>query len=31
VPASLFTNKVFVVGQGTKKPVPYKVEIDPGL
>jgi hypothetical protein len=31
VPASLFTNKVFVVGQGTKKPVPYKVKIDPGL
>ncbi len=31
VPASLFTNKVFVVGQGTKKPVPYKVQIAPGL
>jgi hypothetical protein len=31
VPASAFTNKVFVVGQGTKKAVPYKVQIDPGL
>ena len=31
VPASLFTHKVFVVGQGTKKAVPYKVQIDPGL
>jgi hypothetical protein len=31
VPASLFTGKVFVVGQGTKKSVPYKVQIDPGL
>jgi hypothetical protein len=31
VPASLFAGKVFVVGQGTKKSVPYKVQIDPGL
>lgn len=28
VPSSRFTGKVFVVGQGTSRPVPYFVEVD---
>jgi hypothetical protein len=28
VPSHLFTTNMFVVGQGTKKPVPYKVQIN---
>jgi hypothetical protein len=31
VPGSIFTNKIFVVGQGTAKPVPYRVDVEPGL
>jgi hypothetical protein len=28
VPTSIFAGKVFVVGQGTRKPVPYKVDVN---
>ena len=28
VPTSIFAGKIFVVGQGTRRPVPYKVDVN---